>query len=196
MGTFRGCFSASSSRSASALPGHWERLSAGRSIGRGTTWPRNARQTVIWAPPDGPVVIHEGLRRSRDHGIHRGNGCVLNLTRIGWMEAWWFAPDSGRAHGGFGHRFHCSGRRTENVFACRSAGVWPGTLGWRSNRFLVLTVSCGAVMLLGFTYIPQLARILGQAPPKTAGYLMALLAIPAVFSADSAHKRWKGRHRI
>jgi calcium-translocating P-type ATPase len=81
-----------------------------------------------------------------------------------------------------------------NAFACRSATLWPGKLGWFSNRYLVLAVLCEAAMLVGFLYLPPLAKVLGQAPPNRIGYLTALLAIPAVWIADAAHKQWK-RHR-
>jgi hypothetical protein len=36
-----------------------------------------------------------------------------------------------------------------------------------------------------------LARLLGQAPPNMAGYLAAILAIPAVLTADAIQKRYK-----
>lgn len=80
-----------------------------------------------------------------------------------------------------------------NAFACRSATLWPGKLGWFSNRFLVLAILCEAAMLAGFLYFAPLAKVLGQEPPNRAGFLAALLAIPAVWIADAAHKRWK-RH--
>jgi hypothetical protein len=80
-----------------------------------------------------------------------------------------------------------------NAFACRSASLWPGKLGWLSNRYLVIAVFCELAMLAGFLYIAPLARILGQAPPNAAGYLTALLAFPAVLLADAVHKRWKRR---
>lgn len=80
-----------------------------------------------------------------------------------------------------------------NAFACRSASLWPGKLGWFSNRYLVLAIFCEAAMLVGFLYISPLAKILGHAGPNIAGYFTALLAIPAVLTADAVHKRWKAR---
>jgi magnesium-transporting ATPase (P-type) len=80
-----------------------------------------------------------------------------------------------------------------NAFACRSASLWPGKLGWFSNRYLVLAVLCELAMLAGFLYISPLAKVLGQAPPNRAGYLTALLAIPAVLLADALQKLWKRR---
>lgn len=78
-----------------------------------------------------------------------------------------------------------------NAFACRSATLWPGKLGWFSNRYLLLAIVCEAAMLVAFLYYPPLAKLLGQAPPHRAGYLTALIAIPAVLTADAVQKRWK-----
>jgi calcium-translocating P-type ATPase len=80
-----------------------------------------------------------------------------------------------------------------NAFASRSATLWPGKLGWFSNRYLVLAVLCEAGMLCGFLYLQPVAKLLGQAPPNKIGYLTALLAIPAVLTVDMAQKRWKRR---
>jgi magnesium-transporting ATPase (P-type) len=76
-----------------------------------------------------------------------------------------------------------------NAFACRSTSLMPWQLGWLSNRFLVVAVLCEAVMLAGFLYVPPLAQLLGHAPPNTIGFLVALLAFPAVLAADAMHKR-------
>jgi calcium-translocating P-type ATPase len=77
-----------------------------------------------------------------------------------------------------------------NAFACRSATLRPGQLGWLSNRYLVIAVLSEAAMLAGFLYLRPLANILGQAPPNEVGYLLALLAIPAVLAADALQKRY------
>jgi magnesium-transporting ATPase (P-type) len=77
-----------------------------------------------------------------------------------------------------------------NAFACRSASLRPGLLGWFSNRYLILAVACEAVMLAGFLYLRPVAAVLGQAPPNAASYVVALLAIPAVLAADALHKRY------
>jgi len=82
-----------------------------------------------------------------------------------------------------------------NAFACRSATLWPGKLGWFSNRYLVLAVLCEAAMLAGFLYLAPLARVLGQAPPNKVGYITALLAIPALWVADAAYKQRKRYRR-
>lgn len=78
-----------------------------------------------------------------------------------------------------------------NAFACRSATLWPGRLGWFSNRHLALAILVEGAMLAGFLYILPLAKVLGQAPPTIVGYAAASLAIPAVLIADATQKRWK-----
>jgi magnesium-transporting ATPase (P-type) len=83
-----------------------------------------------------------------------------------------------------------------NAFACRSASLRPGQLGWFSNRYLVLAVLVEAAMLAGFLYIRPLRDLLGQAPPSDVGYGVALLAIPAVLAADAIHKRYRRRKAL
>jgi magnesium-transporting ATPase (P-type) len=76
-----------------------------------------------------------------------------------------------------------------NAFACRSATLWPGRLGWLSNRFLVIAVFCEAAMLAGFLYLPPVAALLGHAPPNAHGALVAALGVPAVLVVDAMTKR-------
>jgi hypothetical protein len=78
-----------------------------------------------------------------------------------------------------------------NAFACRSARLRPGQLGWGSNRYLVFAVVIEAGMLAGVLYLQPLATLLGQAPPNAGSCLVALLAIPAVLSADALQKRYR-----
>jgi magnesium-transporting ATPase (P-type) len=78
-----------------------------------------------------------------------------------------------------------------NAFACRSATLRPGQVGWLSNPFVVIAVVCEAAMLVGFLYLPPVAAALGQAPPNSTSYLAALLAVPAVLIADSLNKLYR-----
>jgi magnesium-transporting ATPase (P-type) len=82
-----------------------------------------------------------------------------------------------------------------NAFACRSTSVWPGKLGWGTNRFLLYAVASELVLLLFFLHFPPLAQVLGQAPPDGVGLLVALLALPAVLAADALEKRWRAARR-
>jgi magnesium-transporting ATPase (P-type) len=83
-----------------------------------------------------------------------------------------------------------------NAFACRSATRWPGSLGWLTNRFLVLAVTVELLLLGAFLSFHPLASLLGQAPPSGVGLVFALLAFPAVLFADAIYKHLKaGRVR-
>jgi hypothetical protein len=53
----------------------------------------------------------------------------------------------------------------------------------------VIAVLSEAAMLAGFLYLGPLANILGQASPYEVGYLLVLMAIPAVLAADAPQER-------
>jgi calcium-translocating P-type ATPase len=80
-----------------------------------------------------------------------------------------------------------------NAFACRSATVPPWRLGWGTNKLLVWAVLAELAILAACLYVPQLAALLGQAPPPAAGLLLAALAVPAVLAADWAYKAARSR---
>lgn len=77
-----------------------------------------------------------------------------------------------------------------NVFACRSTVRPFWRMSLRSNRLLLAAVVAELSMLLAFLYVGPLAEILGQRGPSTAGWLAAIVAIPAILVADAA---WKSR---
>jgi magnesium-transporting ATPase (P-type) len=79
-----------------------------------------------------------------------------------------------------------------NAFACRSTVSPPWRIGWTTNRLLVGAVVAELGMLAGFLYLRPLADLLGQAPPTLAGFGVALLAVPAVLTADALHKAAQG----
>ena len=80
-----------------------------------------------------------------------------------------------------------------NAFACRSATDPPWRLGWGTNRLLVWAVLAELAVLAACLYVPQLAALLGHAPPAPGGLLVAALAVPAVLAADWAYKEARGR---
>jgi len=75
-----------------------------------------------------------------------------------------------------------------NAFACRSSTLWPGALGWATNRLLIPAVAAGLLISLGMVFVPPIAALLGQAPPMPVGWLMAVLAIPVVLGVDALDK--------
>jgi magnesium-transporting ATPase (P-type) len=79
--------------------------------------------------------------------------------------------------------------QSANAFACRDTTRWPGLLGWTTNRLLLVGVGAELVLLGLLLFVPPLASLLGQAPPTALGWLVAMLAAPAVLLADLGHKR-------
>ena len=75
-----------------------------------------------------------------------------------------------------------------NAFACRSATLWPGAVGWTGNRFLLYAVAIELALLAGFLHIHPLAALLGHGPPNGWGVAVALLAFPSVLAADAIQK--------
>jgi magnesium-transporting ATPase (P-type) len=114
---------------------------------------------------------------------------LASLSAHGWRPGAAF-PTAAPLMGASGAAFTAVvAGQMANAFACRSASVWPGRLGWLSNRYLVLAIICEAAMLGGFLYIPPVAALLEHAPPNLVGASVAVLAIPAVLLVDAAYKR-------
>jgi calcium-translocating P-type ATPase len=80
-----------------------------------------------------------------------------------------------------------------NAFACRSTVRPAWQLGWTTNRLLLWAIGAELLMLAGFLFIPPLADLLDQAPPTLAGFAVALLAAPAVLTADTVAKMIRAR---
>ncbi|MFM7147408.1 MAG: cation transporting ATPase C-terminal domain-containing protein [Actinomycetales bacterium] len=85
-----------------------------------------------------------------------------------------------------------------NAFACRSSTVWPGALGWMTNRLLPMAVAGGLLISLATVVVPPIAAMLGQAPPIAIGWTIALLTAPTILLVDwidkAARRRWLSRH--
>jgi hypothetical protein len=64
-------------------------------------------------------------------------------------------------------------------------------MGWGTNRLLLFAVAAELAMLVGFLYITPLAALLGQSGPNLVGFAVALLAIPAVLTADTLQKHFR-----
>lgn len=76
-----------------------------------------------------------------------------------------------------------------NAFVCRSTTQWAGAFNWFSNRLLVAGITTGLLVAAACLFIPLLGRLLGQAPPSAAGWVVALLAAPCVIGADALDKK-------
>jgi magnesium-transporting ATPase (P-type) len=80
-----------------------------------------------------------------------------------------------------------------NAFTCRSETRSPASIGWLTNRLLIVAVAVELALLLGFLFIEPVASLLDQAPPSLAGFAVALLAAPAVLTADTIDKAIRRR---
>jgi hypothetical protein len=78
-----------------------------------------------------------------------------------------------------------------NAFACRSATLSPGALGWTTNRLLVGAVAVEVTALVVFLRFGPVASVLDHRWPPAAALMTALLAAPAVLATDALQKRWR-----
>lgn len=76
-----------------------------------------------------------------------------------------------------------------NAFACRSAGRWPGALGWFTNRLLLVGVSVGVVVSLAVLAVPPVARQLEHRLPSWEGWLVVAAAPWILLAVDALWKR-------
>jgi magnesium-transporting ATPase (P-type) len=119
---------------------------------------------------------------------------VVALMAAGWRPGMTF-PDGDALWAASGAAFTAVViGQMANAFACRSATVWPGRLGWRSNPLVLWAVVVELCLLVVFVVVPPVADLLEQAVPPPAGLLVALLAAPVVLIADALEKR-RHRHR-
>jgi magnesium-transporting ATPase (P-type) len=82
-----------------------------------------------------------------------------------------------------------------NAFACRSRTEPVTRIPVWNNRFLLVAIASELALLAAFLWIPGLADLLDHAPPTTTGWLVALLAPPAVILADAVYKARRRRQR-
>ncbi|MGH4010825.1 MAG: cation-translocating P-type ATPase [Pseudonocardiaceae bacterium] len=80
-----------------------------------------------------------------------------------------------------------------NAFACRSETRWVGRVGLLGNRLLLYAIVFELGMLAAFLLVPPLPGLLGGTMPDPVGWILAALAIPAVWLADTAHKALRAR---
>lgn len=152
-------------------------------------------------PPEGRHLIDGSLLR-RVFGVLGPVEAIVEmiaflvaLAAAGWRPGMAF-PSGGVLLAASGAAFSAVViGQVANAFACRSVTRWPGALGWLSNRLLLGAVTVELLALAGFLFIPPVARLLNQGPPPAWGWLVALLAAPAVLVADAVHKRLRARRR-
>ncbi len=79
--------------------------------------------------------------------------------------------------------------QTANAFACRSSRRPAWSLGWFSNRFLVVSVLVELAFALAVLVLPAAADLLDQQWPPAAAWIVILASAPAVVLVDWAWKR-------
>jgi calcium-translocating P-type ATPase len=77
-----------------------------------------------------------------------------------------------------------------NVFACRSETRYAFRLDPRTNRLVMTAVVVELILLAVFLGVPPVADTLGGSWPDPTGWLLALLAVPAILVVDTLAKRW------
>lgn len=82
-----------------------------------------------------------------------------------------------------------------NGFACRSSTVWPGRLGWTTNRLLIPATAVGVAFSFTILLVPAIAEVFGQAAPVPVGWLVAGCAPFVLLVVDAADK-WFRRNSI
>jgi magnesium-transporting ATPase (P-type) len=83
-----------------------------------------------------------------------------------------------------------------NGFACRSTSRPPWRIRDRANPLLRVAVVAELVVLMGFLFVPPVARVLEHEPPSALGWAMAALTPVAVLVADAVHKEVQLRKRV
>jgi len=75
-----------------------------------------------------------------------------------------------------------------NAFACRTERDRGRSLGWFSNRFLLLSIAIEVLLALILIYYPPLAQIFGLAPLPLIYWLGLGLFAPALYGFDRVRK--------
>jgi magnesium-transporting ATPase (P-type) len=83
-----------------------------------------------------------------------------------------------------------------NVFACRSSTRRPGQLGWTTNRLVLMAIVVELAFALTVVLVVPIADALDHGVPPWQGWVVALLAIPAVLAVDAADKWWRSSHGV
>ena len=85
--------------------------------------------------------------------------------------------------------------QTANAFACRSSTVWPGRLGWFTNRLLIPAASTELLFSFVVLLVTPIAVVLGHASPPLAGWAVAVASVPLVLAVDALDKRLRAARR-
>ena len=80
------------------------------------------------------------------------------------------------------------------LFNCRTLTDWAGSVGWLSNRNLLIGVAIQVALQLGYTYLPVMNTLFGSAPLTAAQWApivgLALIAFAIVEVEKALRVRW------
>ena len=80
------------------------------------------------------------------------------------------------------------------LFNCRTLTDWAGSVGWFSNRNLLIGVAIQVALQLGYTYLPVMNTLFGSAPLTAAQWApivgLALIAFAIVEVEKALRVRW------
>jgi magnesium-transporting ATPase (P-type) len=148
---------------------------------------------VLQSPPtrqhlvDAQLLVRAFLVLGLTESVMEMAAFLLSLASTGWRPGHAPAPQALAAASGAAFAAVVIGQMA-NAFACRSSSVWPGRLGWFTNRWLLAAVGGEILLAAVFLHVPTIARLLGQQPPQGVGLAIALLTAPAVLTADVVAK--------
>ncbi|HET6667924.1 MAG TPA: cation-transporting P-type ATPase, partial [Intrasporangium sp.] len=121
---------------------------------------------------------------------------LVSLTDGGWVPGEPFpSGEALRAASGAAFMTVIFGQKA-NAFACRSSTVWPGRLGWTTNRLLIPAGATELLFSFAVLFAAPVALVLGHASPPPAGWAVALLCAPLVLAVDWLYKRARARHQV
>ncbi len=74
------------------------------------------------------------------------------------------------------------------LFNCRTLTRWAGSIGWFSNRLLLLGVAIQVALQLVFTYLPWMNSLFGSAPLRPTGWIPVIALAVAAFGVVEVEK--------
>jgi magnesium-transporting ATPase (P-type) len=119
---------------------------------------------------------------------------LLCLVAAGWMPGDEFPTGHPLAAASGAAFLTVVFAQAANAFACRSSTRWAGSIGWLTNRLLLLGVTFGVLFSLTLLLVPPIAHELGQTGPPLVGWLAALASAGILLAVDAADKH-RRRHR-
>ncbi|MDO8731656.1 MAG: cation-transporting P-type ATPase [Actinomycetota bacterium] len=157
-----------------------------------------ARRLLKGPPVSGRLLNHTVLRRAfgvlgPTEALMSMLAFLLTFVALGWRPGQEF-PGGDALLAASGAAFiTVVFAQVANGFACRSSTLWPGRLGWLTNRLLIPATAVGLAFSLSILLIPPVASVFGQSTPTPIGWLIAGLAPAALLAADAADKWFRRR---